>query len=139
MQSDTARQIVDLVNARNNLPEQINTDDVYNGQYFFLERDIEENKHELVCCVRAKRMSFFAYELKHLSVSPNFERQGYGEMMVKMVEEYAISKRVPMVMATSKVTNEPVNRLFTRLGYTAISDFVNSKTQHKCHIWQKVL
>lgn len=139
MNSDTAKQIVDLVNIRNDLPEDITPEDVYNGSYFFLEQDLDEDKKELISCVRAKRMSFFAYELKHLSVNPSHERKGYGEMMVKIVEEYAASKRVPLVMATSKASNAPVNRLFLRLGYSMVSDFVNSKTGHSCHIWQKVL
>ena len=139
MEKEDAKNIASLINAQNNLPQDLSCDDVYYGKYFFSKVSHEEKKSEIICCVRAKRLSFFSIELKHLSVSPNFRRKDFGKMMVYAVEEYAKSENIPIVMATSCKTNNGVNRLFEKLGYTGLSEFYNTKTKNTCIIWQKVL
>jgi N-acetylglutamate synthase-like GNAT family acetyltransferase len=135
-----AKQIASLVNEQNNLPNAVKTEDIHYGDYFYISKDLDNVKYgpaEIVACVRAKRMSFFAVELKHLSVNPVYKRKGYGELMIDIVENEARSKQIPMVFATTCVKNDPINNLFKKLNYTLMRDFLNSKTGRVVHVWGK--
>lgn len=141
MNRERAKKTAQLINTQNKLPAQITSDDVMYGKYFIIQTDPSEDgsKSEIVSCVRAKRQSFFSLELKHLSVNPSYVKRGLGTAMVKTVERYAVYENIPVVCATTCVTNAPANSLFTKLGYTNVTCFKNAKTGNLCNIWQKIV
>lgn len=137
MNNSTAKQIADLLNRRNNLPNKIRDYDIFRGGYFYVDIEVEGGKRKVVSCVRAKRISFFAYELKHLSVSEDYQSKGLGSLMINMVESYVQTKKIPLIVATTNILNDPVNHLFGKLKYQRTKEFVNSNTNNKCYLWQK--
>ena len=139
MDNSTAKKIATLLNERNKLPTQLREHDIINGNYFFIDAKEENQPRQLIACARAKLMSFYAYEIKHVAVNPDFERKGFGQMMINLVEDYIRTRKVPVVFATTRADNEPIIKLFTKLDYTRTKEFTNSGTKHPLILWQKYL
>ncbi len=137
MLQTVAKQISELLNRRNDLPDKIDKNQILYENYFYIS--VKKETTKVAACVLAKKMSFFALELKHLSVDQEFERLGLGRKMISLVEEYAKNQKISLIFATTKEENLPVISLFTKLGYLKLQKFKNEKTKHFCYLWLKKL
>jgi N-acetylglutamate synthase-like GNAT family acetyltransferase len=138
MTQNAARQIAKLLNEQNMLPAKVDESQVRYGNYFYI--DIDDNGGKtIIACVQVKQMSFFSYELKHLSVHPDYTRRGLAAIMISLVENYSREKKIPILMATSRTGNAKVNPLFEKVGYHKAGTFLNPETGNSCYIWQKNL
>lgn len=138
MEHTTSKKIAELLNRRNNLPKKVESMDVQNANYFYISIKGSE-KEEIVACARAKCMSFYAYEIKHVAVDENFEGKGFGRYMIQTVEDWIKSKNIPLVTATTRADNKPIIALFTKMNYIPSKEFVNEGTKNPLILWQKFL
>lgn len=139
MKNSTANKIADLVNRRNKLPNKLEKYTVLTGNYFYVAINEGKPSEEILACVRAKCMSFFCYELKHLAVNEQYEGQGMGQKMIEIVEDFVRTKKVPVLCATTRADNQGAIRLFNKLGYKPTKEFTNAGTSNPCVLWQKDL
>ncbi len=139
MRKTTAKRIANLINSRNNLPNELCEYNIFDGNYFYISINEGYCNEEIVACARAKSMSFFCYELKHVAVNKKYEGQGFGKLMIKLIETFVIQKQVPVLMATTRSENYRINSLFSGLGYSKTKEFTNQGTKHPLILWKKDL
>lgn len=139
MNNVCCKAISSLLNERNNLPKPVAAHSVLEGNYFYISKNVGEKEEEVLACVRAKCMSFFCYELKHLCVKKGYEKNGLASKMVDLVEDFVRQKGVPMLMATTRSDNTPVINLFNKKGFIPTKEFVNNGTKHPLILWRKEL
>lgn len=139
MNFKTAARIADLLNSRNKLPTKLDAGKIFDGNYFYIVINEGKPTEEILACARSKCMSFFCYELKHLAVNEKYEKQGLGKMMIGLVETFVKEKKIPILLATTRIDNDPVIGLFSKLGYQPTKQFTNSGTKNPCIVWRKDL
>lgn len=137
--SGLSRQISELLKARNNLPDEISPYKISYENYFYIKRQLENGRFEVISCAWPKKISFFMYELKHLCVKEGFDGGGLGSLMIDISEKYIKDTKTPIVIATTNITNKPINHLFNKKGYKILHTFKNENTQNECYLWQKIL
>ena len=139
MNHSISKGIADLLNKRNKLPKKVESIEVSNNSYFYIAVEGPNKKEKVIACARAKCMSFFAYEIKHVAVDEEFEGHGFGKYVIGLAENYIKSKNIPVAMATTRADNHPIIHLFKKLGYTPSNEFVNEGTKNPLILWQKFL
>jgi ribosomal protein S18 acetylase RimI-like enzyme len=139
MKNPTAKRIAKLINHRNNLPNKLGEYQIYDGNYFYISINEGFDNEEILACARAKMMSFFCYELKHVAVNEKYEGQGLGKLMISLVETFVSQKQIPILLATTRTENHRINNLFSRLGYSKTKEFTNQGTKHPLILWKKEL
>ncbi len=139
MTHSEAKQIADLLNERNHLPNKIESYNITYENYFYIVLNKGLESQEVVACARAKCMSFFCYELKHVVVKEKYEGKGLGKLVIKLVEKYVKKKNIPMLLATTRLENNKMNFLFDKLGYQKAREFINDGTKQPLILWRKDL
>lgn len=131
-----AEQIAKLLNDRNQLDVQYTAEEVvkYHDDYLF-----ELDNEAVVACVEVKMVQWYQWEIRHLSVSENHERQGLGTRLIHRAEEKAKNGRARIVQCTIRVGNEASEQTFRRSGYREACQFFNARTKNYVAVWQKVL
>jgi N-acetylglutamate synthase-like GNAT family acetyltransferase len=112
-----AEQVAQLLNSRNHLQVEYTAEKVsqHADDYLFELRD-----EVVVACVEVKKVQWYQWEICHLSVSENHERQGLGTLLIR-------------------VGNEASEQAFQRSGYREACRFFNVATDNHVAVWQKVL
>lgn len=139
MKESTAKRIALLLNERNNLPNKLESWDINHNDYFYIAVNQGLETEKVLACARAKCMSFFCYELKHVVVNEDYEGKGLGKLVINLVETYVKQKRIPILLATTRAENCKMNNLFKKLGYSKTKEFVNQGTKHPLILWKKEL
>ncbi len=139
MTAKSAKQIANLLNERNHLPNKIDYGNIAYENYFYVVLNEKTEHEEVVACARAKCMSFFCYELKHVVVKESYEGKGLGKLVISLVETYVKKKNIPMLLATTRCENIKMNSLFSKLGYERAREFINDGTKHPLILWRKDL
>lgn len=134
-----AQQISELVFQYNGLPEKPAADDIASRTYFWLGVQSFGGCEELWGCVGVRKMSWFAYELKHLTVKPEFRGRGYAQLLVNQALSYVAGREKGLVYATIKVDNQPSQQLFGKLGFEREVEFENFQTKQRLNVWRKTL
>ena len=131
-----AKQIAQLLNARNQLQGGYTTERVleHAENYLFELRD-----DVVVACVEVKKVQWYQWEICHLSVSENYERQGLGKKLIGRAENKAKSGAARIIQCTIRVGNEASEQTFRRCGYREACCFFNAATANHVAVWQKVL
>jgi len=139
MTGKSAKQIAKLLNERNHLPNKIESHNICYENYFYIVLNEKTDAEEVIAVARAKCMSFFCYELKHVVVKEKYEGKGLGKLIISLVEKYVKKKNIPMLLATTRSENTKMNGLFRKLGYESQREFVNDGTKHPLILWRKDL
>jgi RimJ/RimL family protein N-acetyltransferase len=131
-----AEQIAELVNARNELPVKYSAAKVLKDHDNYL---CEIDNQVVVGCVEVKRVQWYQWEIRHLSVRETHEGKGLGKRLVHQAEDKAKNGGARIVQCTIRVGNEPSEQTFRRSGYREASCFFNADTGRYIAVWQKVL
>jgi ribosomal protein S18 acetylase RimI-like enzyme len=131
-----AEQVAQLLNSRNQLQVDYTAEKVsqHADNYLF-----EVRNEVVVACVEVKRVQWYQWEVCHLSVSENHERQGLGKLLIRRAEEKAKHGAARIVQCTIRVGNEASEQAFRRSGYREVCCFLNVATNNHVAVWQKVL
>lgn len=136
MTIETARSIAELLNERNNLMTVYNYDlilqNANNYRYILLE-------NELVAVAEIKKVQWYQFEIKHVSVKKEFEGKGFGSKIIKVAEEEAINKNGKIIQCTIRVDNTASINLFERNGYLLVNKFYNNESKNQVNIYQKII
>jgi ribosomal protein S18 acetylase RimI-like enzyme len=131
-----AEQIAQLLNDRNQLQGDYTAKKVsgHAANYLFELRD-----DIVVACVEVKKIQWYQWEICHLSVSKDHERQGIGKGLIRQAEEKARRGSARIIQCTIRVGNESSEQAFRRSGYREACCFFNAATDNYVAVWQRVL
>jgi GNAT superfamily N-acetyltransferase len=133
---DQAEQIAALVSKRNQLATSQDADKVLRAAANYL---FELEGDTVIACVEVKRVQWYQWEIRHLSVREDHERQGLGKRLIRCAEEKAKNGAARIVQCTIRVGNVGSEQAFRRSGYREACSFFNAATHNYVAVWQKVL
>lgn len=113
------------------LTRQLTAEDVSRGLYFCIFA------HDMLGCVRIQKVSWWGYEVKHLTVDPDHRRAGIGIMLLKMAERAIQNRNRHIMLATTRADNVAVIKLNQKFGMTCVHSFINPTSKRKVLIWIK--
>ena len=131
-----AAQIAKLLNERNQLrrpwTQQTVLADAGNYEY-------EVHENEVVGCVERKKVQWYQWEIRHLSVRADVEGKGVAFAVYRRAEAAAIRGGACVLQCTIRRGNRESERFFRRQGFTEVSTFYYASTGNNVGVWQKVL
>ena len=131
-----AKQIAKLLNERNQLARQYTGDavlaDAANYEY-------ELHEDQIVGCVERKRVQWYQWEIRHLSVHLDVEGKGVGFAVYRRAEAAAVNGGACILQCTIRHGNQESERFFRRQGFSEVSAFHYAQTGNIVGVWQKVL
>ncbi|SRR5260370_23485250 len=136
MTNDVATKIAALINDRNQLDRDYNAARVLEhatNYEYQLEGEV------LVACVEVKKVQWYQWEIRHLSVNTAYGRKGDGTRMIQRAEEKAKDGGARIIQCTIRVGNVESEGAFRKQGYTHVNSFHNSRTNNYVAVWQKVV
>ena len=131
-----AKQIAELLNERNQLARR------YTG------RDVLENagnyEHELrdgrvAGCVERKKVQWYQWEIRHLSVLPEYEGKGVASIVYDRAEKAARTNGATVLQCTIREENARSETFFQRHGFVKAGRFLYQVTGNAVGVWQKIL
>jgi ribosomal protein S18 acetylase RimI-like enzyme len=131
-----AEEIAQLLNARNQLQVAYTSTKIQQHAEDYL---FELDNGGVVACVEVKKVQWYQWEICHLSVSKDHERQGLGKRLIRRAEDKAKSGKARIVQCTIRVGNDASEQTFRRYGYREACCFFNAATSNYVAVWQKVL
>ena len=136
MDKNTAAQIAELLNGRNQLTREYTTEDILKNA----ENYIYEQENEVfVACVEVKKVQWYQSEILHLSVSENYEGQGHGRRLIAKAEEKAVRDGAKILQCTIRTDNKGSEHVFSVSGYRQVACFYNPVSANDIGVWQKVV
>lgn len=137
MDNKQAKQIADLINARNRLARQYDAESILEAadRYLF---ELSETG-DVIGCVEVKRVQWYQFEVDHLSVVKEVEGTGIGWSLFKRAEERALNNRGRILQCTIREGNADSECLFKRNGFHRVATFYYPDTGNNVGVWQKVI
>ncbi len=136
MTETDAAQIAKLLNDRNQLAkaytQQAVLADAGNYEY-------EVRAGQVAGCVERKRVQWYQWEIRHLSVGKDFEGQGVAFVVYGRAEAAAIAGGACILQCTIRRGNQESEKFFRRQGFTEVNTFYYDRTRNSVGVWQKVL
>jgi GNAT superfamily N-acetyltransferase len=132
-----AARIADLLNAQNQLTVRYTPEMVLQHEDRYLI--CSGANSDLMGVVEAKRIQWYQCEIDHLSVHPEFTRQGIGSRLLKAAEDRAKQVGARVAQCTIRVGNTASEGLFKKHGYWPTTTFWNEQTGNRVTVYQKVL
>ncbi|MEK7996650.1 MAG: GNAT family N-acetyltransferase [Planctomycetota bacterium] len=132
-----AEQIASLLNTQNRLTVQYSAAKVLEHQDRYIVRLGES--FSVLGAVEVKRVQWYQCEIDHLSVDPQFKRQGIGTWLLQKAETRAMELGAGIAQCTIRVGNQESEGLFTKHGYTATVTFLNQQSGNRVTVYQKIL
>jgi N-acetylglutamate synthase-like GNAT family acetyltransferase len=136
MKRESAQQIADLLNSRNQLVNEYDAEKILKLSKEFIF--INENE-VVIACIQIKKVQWYQYEVLHLTVAPNFERRGIGTRMVTEAEEKARVAGARILQCTIRQGNLASEATFTKNRFHKVAEFYNEKSSNMVGVWQKVI
>jgi GNAT superfamily N-acetyltransferase len=136
MTHEQATQVAALLNTRNELQGEYTAERILQDTNNYLA---ELRDGVVVGCVEIKKVQWYQWELRHLSVAEQYEGKGLGKWLIRLAEEKARQGGATIVQCTIRVGNEASEQAFRRSGYREACCFYNAKTDRYVGVWQKVL
>jgi len=136
MDTNIALQISDLINRRNELVIAYDAKMILDSGENYL---YEIKGEKLIAYVEVKKVQWYQWEISHLSVDENFERQGFGRQLVARAEEKAKNGGAKILQCTIRVDNEGSKHVFSICDFVQVGRFYNSNTGNDVEVWQKVI
>ncbi|WEZ86298.1 GNAT family N-acetyltransferase (plasmid) [Rhizobium sp. 32-5/1] len=129
-----AKQIAELINARNALTKLYTADGVLKNAANFIFR---LKKDAVVACIEVKHVQWYQAEILHLSVSEDLpQRQGYGRGLVKDALTKAKEMNCRIAQCSIRVGNEPSEGLFLSEGFMRTVSFRNARSGNDVTVYQ---
>ncbi len=133
---EQAGQIAELLNTRNELTKKYTAEEVIKAADNYL---LELDKDVVIGCVEVKKMQWYQWEIRHLSVSKAHEGRGLGKRLIRRAEDQAKRDGARIVQCTIRVGNEASEGIFRGNGYHQTCCFFNASAERYVAVWQKVL
>ncbi len=124
-----AAQIAELLNSQNQLTVPYTAERVLRDQEQYIIR-LDENS-ELMGVVELKRIQWYQCEIGHLSVHPDFKRNGVGSWLVQAAEDRARDLGARIAQCTIRAGNTKSEGLFKKHGYGPTVTFLNEQSGNK--------
>jgi N-acetylglutamate synthase-like GNAT family acetyltransferase len=137
MDRSHAEQIATLLNAQNQLTVQYTADCVLEHQDNYLVR-LDDLGH-VVACAELKQVQWYQFELLHVTVAQQNQKQGHARALVAEAETQAIHRGARILQSTIRAGNTASEQLFKSSGFESVSRFYNVKSENIISVWQRVL
>jgi L-amino acid N-acyltransferase YncA len=131
-----AQSIATLLNTRNKLAKDYTADEIMQeaGNYEYEVRD-----EEVVACVERRRVQWYQWEIRHLSVPQHWEGKGVAFAVYQRAEAAAQAGGGCILQCTIREGNQDSERFFRRQGFARVGAFRYRATGNTVGVWQKVL
>jgi ribosomal protein S18 acetylase RimI-like enzyme len=130
------KQIVSLINNQNRLAQHQTLEMLLDKGHCIVSVNDEGT---LVGCVRVVKVQWYQWELFHLSVLPDYRRQGQATALLLKAEAHAKQEGASIVQCTVRMGNVESEALFSKSGYTAGAVFTNRESGNMVRVYQKSL
>ena len=129
-----ADQIASLINERNHLTGQHDGDSVLGeaAEYEFEERD-----GVVVGCVQRRRVQWYQWEIRHLSVTDAWEGRGIAYAVYQRASAHAEREGARVLQCTIREDNEKSIAFFVRQGFAKAVVFKNAESGNLVGVWLK--
>lgn len=136
MNAQEAREIVELLNRRNQLTKVQTEPEVlkHAAEYAFKVLD-----GRVVAAVQVKPVQWYQAELCHLTVHEDYEDKGHARGLALDTERVALALGVRILQCTIRDGNSGSERLFRAAGYCRAATFYNQLSGNYVCVWQKSL
>ena len=122
-----ADEIAQLLNDRNRLVRR------YTGQQVLADADnyeYESRDGHVVACVELKRVQWYQWEIRHLSVREDSEGKGLAFTVYSRAEAAALQRGAGVLQCTIRQGNEDSEKFFRRQGFTRVGAFYYQTTNN---------
>ena len=136
MDKNTAIQIAELLNQRNQLTREYTAEKILQNAENYI---YEQENNILIACVEVKKVQWYQREILHLSVNKNYEGQEYGQRLIAKAEEIAIGDGAKILQCTIRTDNNRSEHVFNMCGYKQVAVFYNPDSGNDVGVWQKVV
>jgi GNAT superfamily N-acetyltransferase len=135
MDKQQAKEIADLLNARNKLVVQYDADRILAAanNYLYLSSDA----NGIGACVELKRVQWYQFEISHLTVVSSREGKGDAWKLLRMAEERAIDIGGRVLQCTIRDNNCRSQQLFEKNGFVRTVVFYYPVSGNNVGVWQK--
>jgi len=136
MTENQALQIANLLNERNQLTTAYTANSILASEdrYVFYE----ETKI-VVACAEIKKVQWYQWEIRHVSVHEKFERRGYGRRILQFAERKVKDNGGLIAQCTVRADNHSSIMLFLASDYIKAISFFNKATGNYIQVFQKSL
>jgi GNAT superfamily N-acetyltransferase len=131
-----AKQIAEILNERNQLAKRYTGEDILKnaGNY-----EYELWNGRVVGCVERKKVQWYQWEIRHLSVLPEHEGKGVASIVYDRAEKAARTNGATVLQCTIREENARSETFFQRHGFTKVGRFLYQVTGNAVGVWQKII
>lgn len=136
MTEPEAEQIAELLNQRNQLARQYTRDDIMAnaGSYEYELRD-----GKVAACVERNKVQWYQWEIRHLSVLPEYEGKGLASIVYDRAEKTARTGGAAVLQCTIREGNVKSEAFFKRHDFVKVGRFLYRLTGNGVGVWQKIV
>ena len=136
MDKNTATQIAELLNHRNQLVHEYTAEKILQDAENYV---CEYEDAKVVACIEVKKIQWYQWEICHLSVDDNYEGRQYGRQLIAKAEEKAVKGGARVLQCTIRTDNKRSEYVFNVCGYKQVGFFYYPDTGNDVGVWQKVV
>lgn len=137
MDGNHANQIATLLNAQNQLTIRHTANCVLEHQDDYLVR--LDDSGQVIACAELKQVQWYQFELLHVTVAQQSQKQGHARALVAEAEKLATQRGARILQSTIRAGNTASEQLFKSSGFEPVSRFYNVKSKNIISVWQRVL
>jgi len=137
MTEDQAEAIAHLLNTQNQLVSNYDAKKILSAGGQFLYRS--GSKDPIIACVELKKVQWYQFEVCHLTVHPDYKRQGHGKSLIEEAEQRAVAAGARVLQCTIRDGNCSSEQLFANSGFARTSRFYYPTSKNHVTVWQKVV
>lgn len=131
-----ADQIAHLINERNQLARTYRGVEILESAANY---DFEVREGRVVACVECKKVQWYQWEVRHLSVQCSCEGQGLAYLVYSRAQARSQAGGGCLLQCTIRSDNNESREFFARQGFREASSFYYRPTKNTVLIWQKAL
>jgi ribosomal protein S18 acetylase RimI-like enzyme len=131
-----AKQIAELLNERNQLARQYIVDDILKNADNY---EYELRGGKVVACVERKKVQWYQWEIRHLSVLKEYEGKGVASLVYQRTEKAARTNGAAVLQCTIREENTRSEAFFKRQNFVKVGRFLYGVTGNAVGLWQKVV
>jgi ribosomal protein S18 acetylase RimI-like enzyme len=137
MNRATAKSISSLINNQNQLSSEITPATILEEKHQYLY-EFDDNG-EIIVCLQLRKNIWYQYEIKYVSTSEKYQRQGYASSLIQKAEKEAGKMGCRILQCAIREDNVRSIGLFKKMGFFKVSQFFNPYSGHNFGVWHKVL
>ncbi len=136
MTKDTAQQIADLINSRNDLAKQYSARMILDEAKDYLW-DVRADC--VIGAVRVQRVQWYQAEISHLSVHPDNGQSGIGSALLSRAMQQATASGARIAQCTIRDSNKPSIMFFTKHRFIPTIEFFYPPTGNTVRVFQRLI